>query len=237
MNNQTYENLALFLENYYPNDKNLKVIDVGSRLRTKSKIEKLHTIFENFQYTGVDLVAGENVDIVLENPYKYPFKDNQIDLVVANNIFEHSEHFWQLFLELSRILKPNGLLYTITPSNGEYHRGPFDQDVLIDAFRFYPDAGKALQNWANKNDFKDLVMLESYVFKRRDSQWNDYVSIFLKDKKHIELYPNRIIDNFDHFYNGFVYGSKDIRNFEVKTEDQILLNRNLISKIKKFIGI
>ena len=235
MNNQTFENLNLFFNYYYKDDKNLKIIDVGSNIRTPAKIKKLEAIFAKHSYIGVDLVEGKNVDIVLDNPYSYPFNDEEIDIVIANNIFEHSEHFWILYLELIRILKPNGILYTNSPSNGDYHRGPFNQDSLIDAWRFYPDSGKALQNWANINNFKNLILLESYTYKRRDSDWNDYIAIFLKDKKYFESFPDRIIENINHFYNGFKYNDNVPLNFQVKTEDHILLEKTLRFITRKYL--
>ena len=235
MNNQTFENLNLFLNHYYKDIKQLKIIDVGSIIRTPAKIRKLESIFANHNYIGVDIVEGKNVDVVLDDPYVYPFKDEEIDVVIANNIFEHSEHFWILYLELIRILKPNGILYTNSPSNGDFHRGPFNQDSLIDAWRFYPDSGKALQNWAKKNNFEELILLESYTYKRRDSSWNDYIAIFLKDKKYLKSFPNRIVDNINHFYNGFKYNDNNPLNFQVKTEDHILLEKTLRFVIRKYL--
>ena len=40
MNNQTFENLNLFLNHYYKDIKQLKIIDVGSNIRTPAKIRK-----------------------------------------------------------------------------------------------------------------------------------------------------------------------------------------------------
>ena len=136
----------------------------------------------------MDLVDGDNVDLVLEDPYIYPFESNSIDVIIANSIFEHSEFFWELFIELIRILKPSGLLYINAPSNGDFHRGPFNQDLLVDVYRFYPDSGKALQKWGNKNGYKDLILLESYIFNRRDKNWNDFVAVFIKDKNKLSLF-------------------------------------------------
>ena len=99
MHDTSFENLELFINNYFHNAVDLKVVDVGSRLKTPEKKLKWKTILENLDYVGVDLVSGDNVDVVLENPYKYPFDDESVDIVVANSIFEHSEFFWELFLE------------------------------------------------------------------------------------------------------------------------------------------
>ena len=78
-------------------------------------------------------------------------------------------------------------------------------------------------------------MLESYTYKRRDSSWNDYIAIFLKDKKYLKSFPNRIVDNINHFYNGFKYNDNNPLNFQVKTEDHILLEKTLRFVIRKYL--
>lgn len=223
MHDTSFENLELFSKTYLSSKTSLKVIDVGSRLRTPEKIVEWKKILGDVDYIGVDLVSGENVDIILKNPYEYPFEDESIDVIIANSIFEHSEFFWQLFLELVRILKPNGLLYINAPSNGDFHRGPFNQDVLVDVYRFYPDSGKALQKWGNYSGFKDLILLESYIFNRRSKNWNDFVSVFLKNKNYAKDFQDRIIENTSHFYNGYSFGKKSILNYQELTEDHVLL--------------
>ena len=39
-----------------------------------------NTLDSNMEYIGVDIQEGKNVDVVLENPYKFPFEDNSIDI-------------------------------------------------------------------------------------------------------------------------------------------------------------
>ena len=119
MHDTSFENLDLFIRTYFPDTRDLKVIDVGSRSRTPEKIIKWKDILSKLEYIGVDLVDGDNVDVILKDPYSYPFEDESIDIIIANSIFEHSEFFWDLFLELLRILKPSGILYINAPSNGK----------------------------------------------------------------------------------------------------------------------
>lgn len=238
MHDTSFENLELFAKTYLSNFNNLKVLDVGSRLRTHEKKVKWKRILKDHDYIGVDLVDGDNVDIVLEDPYVYPFESNSIDVIIANSIFEHSEFFWELFIELIRILKPSGLLYINAPSNGDFHRGPFNQDLLVDVYRFYPDSGKALQKWGNKNGYKDLILLESYIFNRRDKNWNDFVAVFVKDKNKLSLYKKRILKQTEHFYNGYIYGLEGILNYQILTEDHLLLFKNqYINRVKKNIKL
>ena len=238
MHDTSFENLDLFAKTYLSYFNNLKVVDVGSRLRTQEKKVKWRKILEEHDYIGVDLVDGDNVDLVLEDPYIYPFESNSIDVIIANSIFEHSEFFWELFIELIRILKPSGLLYINAPSNGDFHRGPFNQDLLVDVYRFYPDSGKALQKWGNKNGYKDLILLESYIFNRRDKNWNDFVAVFIKDKNKLSLYKNRILKQTKHFYNGYIYGLEGILNYQTLTEDhKLLFKKQYIKKVKKNIKL
>ncbi len=149
-----------------------------------------------YTYIGVDFVQGRGVDVVLEDPYKLPFSDGSVDIVVSSSCFEHSEMFWVLFLEILRILKPSGLFYLSAPSAGPFHRYP------VDCWRFYPDSGNALVAWAKRNQYSPIV-LES--FTGRMDVWNDYVAVFLKDAGHIHLYPDRMLlrfgaHPFDHGY-------------------------------------
>tara|TARA_Y100000389_G_scaffold129092_1_gene126541 strand:- start:2087 stop:2857 length:771 start_codon:yes stop_codon:yes gene_type:complete len=236
MHDTSFENLELFVESYFPNNEGLKLVDIGSRLRTPEKKIKWRGLLKNFKYIGVDLVEGENVDIILDDPYAYPFEDNSVDVIIANSIFEHSEFFWELFLELLRILKPTGILYINAPSNGDFHRGSFEQDLLVDVYRFYPDSGKALEKWGIKNNFSNLGLVESYTFKKRSKMWNDYVAIYIKDKDYVEKYPDRIINNTNHFYNGYSFGKKGIRNYKVLTEDhETILSKKYLKRSSKYM--
>ena len=40
------------------------------------------------------LLKQENVDLVLKDPYKLPFDDNSIDVIISISTFEHTEFFW-----------------------------------------------------------------------------------------------------------------------------------------------
>ena len=85
--------------------------------------------------------AGPGVDIVLDDPYRLPFGDGEVDVVVSGQMLEHCEFFWLSFGEMLRILKPDGYLFLIVPSAGPIHNYP------VDCYRFYPDAMKALAKY------------------------------------------------------------------------------------------
>jgi SAM-dependent methyltransferase len=122
-------------------------------------------------YLGVDMAAGPGVDRVLDDPYALPFADGAFDAVVSTSCFEHDPMFWLSFVEIVRVTKSGGHVYVNTPSNGWVHRHP------LDCWRFYPDAGLALQGWARRQGY-DLTLVESFIGRRASNIWNDAVMVF-----------------------------------------------------------
>lgn len=161
---------ALFFARYLPKSGQVRVLDVGGldvngSLRPAARPE--------WSYTAVDMVAGNGVDIVLEDPYKLPFDDGTFDAVVSTSCFEHDALFWLSFLEMLRVTRPGGYLYVNAPSNGLVHRYP------IDAYRFYPDAGISWVEWANRNGVA-VTLYESFIGDPGRENLNDFVAVFRK---------------------------------------------------------
>ncbi|ABK42923.1 Methyltransferase type 11 [Magnetococcus marinus MC-1] len=154
---------------------------------------------EGIHYIAADFVAGNGVDVVLDDPYSLPYGENSFDYVMASSVFEHSQMFWLLHLEIMRVLKPSGLFYLNAPANGQFHRFP------VDCYRFYPDAGGGLVTWANRNGYQS-ALLESFVGKQKqDEYWNDFVAVFIKDETHHAHYTARMLDKHPSFNNGLRY--------------------------------
>ena len=202
-----------FFLTYLSKKDSLKIVDLGS-YNVNGDVREIFS--KSHEYIGLDLEKGPNVDIVMDDPYKIPLDENSVDVVISTSCFEHSEMFWLTFNEIQRILKPNGLFYLNAPSNGPYHTYP------VDCYRFYPDSGKALAKWSNFSGFKNVVMLESFTGKQEKDVWNDFVSIFLKDKNFVDEHPERIINTLNtEYYNGKIYNSDKTQNLTFKPEDQI----------------
>jgi SAM-dependent methyltransferase len=208
------KNCKHFFDAYsqYIGDKTEKVMvaDIGSQ-DVNGSLKS--TLPSGFDYVGVDFVEGKGVDVVITDPYKLPFPDGSFDVVLSSSCFEHSEMFWLVFLEIMRVLKPNGLFYLNAPSNGAFHRWP------VDCWRFYPDSGNALVSWAKKNNI-NAALLESYTGVQELDLWNDFVAVFIKDENAANKYPRRILDSKSDVTNGLVYGSNQFINYTEFTEDQ-----------------
>lgn len=131
-----------FVDNYAStiSKTEIRVLDVGSYDVNGS----YKHLFEErkYQYTGLDMEAGPNVDIVLENPYAWDaIETDSFDIVVTGQAFEHIEFFWKTMEEIARVLKKDGLLCIIAPKGFSEHRFP------VDCYRFFTDGMIALARY------------------------------------------------------------------------------------------
>ncbi len=219
MHPSALRNAKQFFQTYLSDRPESVIVEIGSQDVNGS----LRNVAPpNVKYLGVDFVVGKGVDVVIDDPYKLPFDDESIDAVVTSSCLEHSEMFWVLFLEILRILRPSGLLYINVPTNADFHRYP------VDCWRFYPDSGDALVTWGKRNGLNPLL-LESYVDKKHMGIWNDYVAVFLKDETKKAMYPNRILQIKDDYYNGRVAEKSGFLNLCETTEDQ----SNIADRLKR----
>lgn len=122
-------------------------------------------------YVGVDIQRGPGVDIVLPDPYRYPFVNRSFDLVVSTSCFEHDPMFWLTFTEMSRVMRDDGAMYINAPSNGPYHGYP------MDCWRFYADAHVGLVEWARRSE-QPVSMVESFIGPLSRDGWLDSVMVF-----------------------------------------------------------
>jgi SAM-dependent methyltransferase len=160
-----------FVANYLDSSREIEVLEVGSQ-NFNGGLRDLKS--QTMRWHGVDLSEGPGVDSIIELGGKYPFKDGTFDLVVASSVFEHDIQFWNSFLEMVRVVKEDGLVLLIMPSQGAFHRYP------LDAFRFYPDAGLALSRWSYFNN-SPIDLIESFTTQPENGEvWSDFVSIFSK---------------------------------------------------------
>jgi len=142
LHKSSFEKMKYF-RNYYlesRKDEALTILDLGSMDVNGS----YRPLFEctSWKYIGLDMASGKNVDIVLENPYKWhEIATSSADVVISGQAFEHIEFFWITMLEIARVLKPGGLC-CIAPSGGPEHRYP------VDCWRFYKDGFAALARFA-----------------------------------------------------------------------------------------
>ena len=208
------ENAQRFADCYLVADhqKVNRIAEIGSQIITNQKSLRDILRTRAVNYVGIDFVDAKGVDIVLADPYQIPTEADYADVVVSSSCIEHAEFFWLTFLEIVRICKPGGLIYINAPSNGSFHRYP------VDCWRFYPDSGVALQNWANRS-VSSVVLLESYISNQKNDCWSDFVGVWAKGDQSPPRYQRRIVDTFSDFTNGLRTGATSFIHPTANTED------------------
>lgn len=199
-----------------------RVLDIGSRdingtLRPFAP--------QGSEYIGIDLEPGKGVDLVLKDPYAYPFAAKSFDYIVTTSTFEHDQFFWLTFLECCRVLKDTGFIYINTPSNGSYHGYPHD------FWRFYPDSGMALQNWGRRM-LHPVNLVESFIGPQYESEWNDCVMIFTKRQ---EFRPARHLFEDVPYAHNIHCGAEPVRNVQLLNQDQVVITQ-LREQLAKLSG-
>jgi SAM-dependent methyltransferase len=168
-------------------------------------------------YVGIDLEAGDGVDIVVAAGELLPVEDETFDLVMASSVFEHDPAFWMTFLEMCRKVKSGGYVYINVPSNGAVHRYPEDH------WRFYPDSALALVRWA-RSQGEQVTLIESFVARREADIWNDFVAIFRKDGVDGEP-PKMFVHDAVSSCNVRTWRSAEVLRSQDLPEDMALLQR------------
>ena len=122
MHQSSYSKMNWFKNSYLSCNKSLNILDVGSLDKTGSYNYKSIFDCSNWKYTGLDMLEGNNVDIVVNDIYNWEeISDNSYDVVISGQFFEHLKFFWQTMAEIKRVLKPGGYVCIITPSDGPNH--------------------------------------------------------------------------------------------------------------------
>ena len=110
-----------------------KVLDVGS-CDINGNIR--HLFNKKTEYIGVDMRRGDNVDVVINGHNLLTrFKEEEFDLVVSFDTFEHDGAFWLTLEQMKKVLKPGGWIVLGFPG-----RNCPEHDHLRDYWRFMPQS-------------------------------------------------------------------------------------------------
>lgn len=155
--------MEYFKNNYLNSDEELKILDVGSFDRTGDYNYGQILNEKKWDYNGLDLREGNNVDIVVENPYDWQeLESNSFDVVISGQALEHIQFFWLTMEQINRVLKPGGLCCIIVPSEGPVHKNPYD------CYRFNEDGVISLAMYVK------FEILESGTTHEQNSHpWHD----------------------------------------------------------------
>jgi len=161
--------MGKFVRKYLNKSKKLKILEVGSldvHKPRKKLVFRRYFKNPNWEFIGLDIVSGVNVDVVSKYPYKYPFPDNCFDVVISGNTLEHVEDLHKIVKEMARVSK--NLVCIIVPNTHPYHVYP------IDCWRIFPDGMRFLLE-----EIAKLEILECEMFGKKGRQ-NDTIGIAKK---------------------------------------------------------
>lgn len=137
--------------------KDVTVLEVGS-YRVQQDIGTYKDLLPAcWRYTGTDIAAGENVDVVQDDPYELPFLDGNFDLVISGQTLEHVPFFWKLLAEMGRVLKESGLLILAVPSAWPEHKYP------VDCWRWLPDGMQVALEVAGVSHGESQVWIDNNI--------------------------------------------------------------------------
>jgi SAM-dependent methyltransferase len=171
----SYEKMQAFRDEYLSDfhSKRLSILEIGS----KDVNGTYRPIFAqpNWEYTGADIESGNNVNLILKNPYLWgEIPTNCYDVVVSGSLLEHVEYPWVTMIEVNRVLKEGGLTCHIAPAAGFEHRFP------VDCYRYYPDGLNALCKWADLQPLKIYTDWHTNTSQDGGHVWKDSVLIAKK---------------------------------------------------------
>lgn len=153
MHKASYETMERIIHGMTGNA--LNVLDVGS-LNVNGTYRPI--IEERgWRYTGLDVVPGNNVDIVAL-PFDYPIDDDAYDVVISGSAMEHVTAIWLWVPELVRVLKPGGTLVIYTHHAMIEHRYPVDcWRIMRDGMAFLFDSANLVNQKIEYVNDHDIV--------------------------------------------------------------------------------
>lgn len=124
-------NQIIFGKKYLPKDARY-VLEVGSKNYGNTSSFRDH--FTNAEYVGVDIEAGDGVDVVcdLENDNLITSVKQKFDAIICCSILEHTPKPWKMADNISLLTMTGGTLYLSVPWVQRYHMYPDDY------YRFSP---------------------------------------------------------------------------------------------------
>jgi len=101
------------------------VLEVGSR--EYGSTASFRGFYAGAEYVGLDMAEGEGVDVVVDLRRTIePLAQGHFALAICCSVLEHVDRPWTFTENLTRLVRPGGLLYMSVPWAWRYHAYPDD---------------------------------------------------------------------------------------------------------------
>lgn len=114
-----------------------KVIEIGSADINGG----IRGLFPGAEFIGVDIMAYNGVDVVLEDHYHFPFEDSIFDAAMSTNTLEHCTRPWLTVKEMARVVRPGGFVLNVVPWRFHVHK---EHAITKDCWRILEDGMRVL---------------------------------------------------------------------------------------------
>lgn len=132
-----------------------KVLDVGS-LDINGTARDL---FDDSIYTGIDIGSGPGVDIVARGEI-FDAPDNSFDVVLSCECFEHNPAWRKTFINMTRLCRPQGLLFFTCATDGRPEHGTRENIPSNSPLTISEDSNYYKN--LNEKDFSSSLNLNTY---------------------------------------------------------------------------
>jgi len=180
LHQSSFDKMEAFRDGYLAEHRDLplEILDIGSQIATLGQLN-YRPLFDTapWKYTGMDVEHGENVDVVVRNPYDWTeIATESFDVVVSGQTLEHVKFFWVTVFEIVRVLKEGGLACLIAPGAGVEHRFP------VDCWRFYRDGMSALCEFTGVRPVEVYTQWKGLCYEDGSEIWRDSCVILQKPR-------------------------------------------------------
>lgn len=142
---------------------------------------------------------------IIKHPYQLPFPDNYFDIVVSTSVLEHAQNTEDIFWEIKRVLKPNGVAMHLFPAKWYL---PAEPHIYVPfANYFWPKCPKWwLKAWA--------ILGIRHEFQK-DLSWRQFADLYYQYSiDGLAYYPNKYYrklseEIFGNFENPMVFYVKN----------------------------
>ncbi len=156
------------LTRYFKGKKFNSILDIGcgngDDLQVMKKISKnVKTFGVDFHNTNNETLKKNNINVInidIEKQ-KLPIKSNSIDLVIANQVFEHVKELFWINHEIFRVLKRNGYLFIGVPNGLSLH------NRLLGVFGIHPRSSKIISAHVRIFSKRDTIMFYKSILGKK----------------------------------------------------------------------
>lgn len=140
--------------------KDKKVLDVGS-LDVNGNNRYL---FENCEYTGLDISEGKNVDVVCL-AHKFDAPDCYFDTIISTECFEHDPYFALSLQNIVRLLKSDGLFLFTCATEGRKEHGTSKNEIWASPLTAVTEGFKDYYKNLTEEDIRTAIDIDKHFSK------------------------------------------------------------------------